>query len=278
MREGKRLFCVMLVACFAFLIGMSMAQAETFTYVDKMDGKITIPAELSPTGEEVTVEGVEEKTIYIQENEVSEDQYNKYIAAQKAYDDFMNKYSTYDPSVCTDNSHSSDSDHSCTHYDEYQKVAKELEEMYKIVCTDNWVEKSKIEGFLNDTCEEMYKIVVVKVTDKDQKDHYDIQAYTAPVTDESCFPKCAKEGDTYYDDEGKEVTEEEYKEACNPKCRIEKNKYYDDNGNEVTKEEYDEICTPENPTTGNTTPYVIGLGIGAAGIIALYLNKKKKYI
>ena len=64
----------------------------------------------------------------------------------------------------------------------------------------------------------------------------------------------------------------------NPTCKIVDGKYYDDNGNEVTKEEYERIClNPENPQTGSFVPYAVIIG-GIVVAVGLYLFTKKNKI
>lgn len=64
----------------------------------------------------------------------------------------------------------------------------------------------------------------------------------------------------------------------NPTCEIVDGKYYDDNGVEVTKEEYEEIClNPENPQTGSFLPYAVIIG-GIVVAIGLYMFTKKNKI
>ena len=64
----------------------------------------------------------------------------------------------------------------------------------------------------------------------------------------------------------------------NPTCTIENGKYYDDNGNEVTKEEYERIClNPENPQTGSFLPYAVIIG-GIVVAVGLYMFTKKNKI
>jgi LPXTG-motif cell wall-anchored protein len=89
-------------------------------------------------------------------------------------------------------------------------------------------------------------------------------------------PVCTVENGKYYDNNGNEVTKDEYNKACNPTCKVVDNKYYDDNGNEVTKAEYEKACT--NPQTGNTLPFAAGLVIViVGGAIALLVNRKKLF-
>lgn len=64
----------------------------------------------------------------------------------------------------------------------------------------------------------------------------------------------------------------------NPTCEIVDGKYYDDNGNEVTKEEYEAIClNPENPQTGSFLPYAVIIG-GVVVAAGLYMFTKKNKI
>ena len=64
----------------------------------------------------------------------------------------------------------------------------------------------------------------------------------------------------------------------NPTCEIVDGKYYDDNGVEVTKEEYEEIClNPENPQTGSFLPYAVIIG-GIVVAVGLYMFTKKNKI
>ena len=64
----------------------------------------------------------------------------------------------------------------------------------------------------------------------------------------------------------------------NPTCEIVDGKYYDDNGVEVTKEEYEAIClNPENPQTGSFLPYAVILG-GVVVAIGIYMFTKKNKI
>lgn len=64
----------------------------------------------------------------------------------------------------------------------------------------------------------------------------------------------------------------------NPTCEIVDGKYYDDNGVEVTKEEYEEIClNPENPQTGSFLPYAVIIG-GVVVAAGLYMFTKKNKI
>lgn len=63
-----------------------------------------------------------------------------------------------------------------------------------------------------------------------------------------------------------------------PKCKAdEKNGvYYDNNGNQVTKEEYDKACTSENPQTGSAVSYVIIVGGILLAGAAFFMTKKSK--
>ena len=64
-----------------------------------------------------------------------------------------------------------------------------------------------------------------------------------------------------------------------PKCKIENGKYYDNNGNEVTETEYKAACeTTENPQTGSFLPYaVIVGGVAVAGLLYFMTKKNKIY-
>ena len=64
----------------------------------------------------------------------------------------------------------------------------------------------------------------------------------------------------------------------NPTCEEVDGRYYDDNGVEVTKEEYEEIClNPENPQTGSFLPYAVIIG-GIVVAVGLYMFTKKNKI
>ncbi len=64
----------------------------------------------------------------------------------------------------------------------------------------------------------------------------------------------------------------------NPTCEIVDGKYYDDNGVEVTKEEYEAAClNPENPQTGSFLPYAVILG-GVIVALGIYMFTKKNKI
>lgn len=73
-----------------------------------------------------------------------------------------------------------------------------------------------------------------------------------------------------------EITPEET--PVTPKCKAdEKNGvYYDNNGNQVTKEEYDKACTSENPQTGSAVSYVIIVGGILLAGAAFFMTKKSK--
>ena len=64
----------------------------------------------------------------------------------------------------------------------------------------------------------------------------------------------------------------------NQTCEIVDGKYYDDNGVEVTKEEYEAAClNPENPQTGSFLPYAVILG-GVIVALGIYMFTKKNKI
>ena len=91
----------------------------------------------------------------------------------------------------------------------------------------------------------------------------------------SCF-KCRKENGKFYDENGKETTEDNWKVMCEPhKCQYLGGKYFNDKGAIVTKAEYDKACT--NPKTGDKETlrmygYIFG---GFALTAAIVLGSRK---
>lgn len=51
---------------------------------------------------------------------------------------------------------------------------------------------------------------------------------------------CSQKDGKFYDDEGYEVTEQEFNASC--KCRVENGHYYNDNNQEITVQEYNQVC------------------------------------
>ena len=90
-----------------------------------------------------------------------------------------------------------------------------------------------------------------------------------------CF-SCRVENEKYYDKDGIEITEDDYKKQC--MCRIEETdngKVYYNNKNEViTAEEYANQCQPSVPT-GASVPYVAILGGLAAAASIFFMAKSK---
>ena len=70
-----------------------------------------------------------------------------------------------------------------------------------------------------------------------------------------------------------EISGEPGETPVTPKCTTGKNgEYYDNNGNQVTKEEYEKACSSENPQTGSAVSYVIivgGIALAVAAFITL---------
>ena len=66
--------------------------------------------------------------------------------------------------------------------------------------------------------------------------------------------------------------------AC-PKCKIEGNKYYDQSGKQISEAEYNKQCTtPDNPKTGISTPYIISGAVVLGAIAIIIISMKKKFI
>ena len=107
--------------------------------------------------------------------------------------------------------------------------------------------------------------------------HYDSNGNVVSEEDylKSCF-KCRKENGKFYDENGKETTEDNWKIMCEPhKCQYLGGKYFNDKGAIVTKAEYDKACT--NPKTGDKETirmyiYIFG---GFALTAAIILGSKK---
>lgn len=156
-------------------------------------------------------------------------------------------------------------------------------------------------------CTDQYYIVIAAVSIEDDNpsnpphQYHTARAYKVNADSTKC-PTCAVEGGKYYDDEGKEVTEEEYNQACHTctvengkyydkdgkevteaeynksckSCKIESGKYYNKVGKEVTKKEYEKDCG--NPDTGINNPYLFIAIIIAAGAAIALVSKNKKYV
>lgn len=74
-----------------------------------------------------------------------------------------------------------------------------------------------------------------------------------------------------------EISGEPGETPVTPKCTTGKNgEYYDNNGNQVTKEEYEKACSSENPQTGSAVSYVIIVGGIALAVAAFMMTKKSK--
>lgn len=90
-----------------------------------------------------------------------------------------------------------------------------------------------------------------------------------------CF-SCRVENEKYYDKDGIEITEDDYKKQC--MCRIEETdngKVYYNNKNEIiTAEEYANQCQPSVPT-GASVPYIAILGGLAAAASIFFMAKSK---
>lgn len=124
-----------------------------------------------------------------------------------------------------------------------------------------------------------YSVSWVKVT-LGGNDYYQYMLYC----DESIEVKkyyCEIVDGKYYDSEGKEVTEEEYKKDCETEeiniCKIVDGKYYDNDGNEVTKEAYEKACiVPENPKTGLNVNYLYAVLIPLVALSSYVVIRKAK--
>lgn len=125
-----------------------------------------------------------------------------------------------------------------------------------------------------------YFISWVKVT-LDGNDYYNYMLYCDKTIETEDVKICKIENGKYYDKEGKEVTEEEYKKDCETKevkiCKIEDGKYYDKEGKEVTKEAYEKACTvPENPKTGLNVNYLYAVLIPLVALSSYVVIRKAR--
>jgi hypothetical protein len=91
-------------------------------------------------------------------------------------------------------------------------------------------------------CEDQYYIVIAvyKGTEGIGNEITTARAYKVNADQTKC-PVCTTENGKYYDDEGKEVTEAQYKKACFS-CKAENGKFYNKAGEEVTEAQYSKDC------------------------------------
>ncbi len=113
--------------------------------------------------------------------------------------------------------------------------------------------------------------------------YYDADGKEVTETEykEACEQKpiCKVEDGKYYDRKGNVVTKAEYEESCEaaPTCKIVNGKYFDKNGKVVTKAEYEESCA-SSPKTG-VEDYILPLGavVMLAGAAAIIIRKKTMF-
>ena len=163
-------------------------------------------------------------------------------------------------------------------YDEVE-IPKSCEDEYYIV-TAIYMEKTAPNGSLvheynvsrvyevkaNDTCKCEFK--------NDKYYNNEGKEVTKDEYNKDCN-SCKIENGKYYNNEGKEVTKEQWNQDCNS-CRKENGKYYNKDGKEVTKEQWNKDCG--NPDTGIDNPYIIIAIVVAAGAGIAFISKKKKYV
>lgn len=123
-----------------------------------------------------------------------------------------------------------------------------------------------------------YYVLWVKVSLNGQ-DYYQYHLYCNKEEPETYT--CEYKNGKYYNKEGKEVTEAEYKADCEEPvvntCKIVDGKYYDNNGYEVSKEDYEKACTiPENPKTGSNVSYIYAVLISLVALSSYAVVRKAK--
>lgn len=198
----------------------------------------------------------------------TQEEINAYNTALATYTTNVNAYNTYKNDVDTQIE---------TNNSEFKKLIPSYND-------SNWKKLTLLEttdsenkygvDYLKDTS---YFVSWVKVT-LNGNDYYQYMVYCDKTIETKTY-YCEISNGKYYDKEGKEVTEEEYKKDCDTIniCKIVDGRYYDKDGKEVTKDAYEKACTvPENPKTGLNVNYLYAVLIPLVALSSYVVVRKAK--
>lgn len=198
----------------------------------------------------------------------TQEEINAYNTALATYQNNQNALTTYNNDV---------DEQIKTNNDEFKSLIPSYND-------NNWKKLTLLEttdsenkygvDYLKDTS---YFVSWVKVT-LNGNDYYQYMVYCDKEIETKTY-YCEISDGKYYNKEGKEVTEEEYKKDCDTKniCKIVDGRYYDNDGNEVTKEAYEKACTvPENPKTGLNVNYLYAVLIPLVALSSYVVIRKAK--
>lgn len=199
----------------------------------------------------------------------TQEQKDAYQAAVDKYNQLLNEYNTYKDNV--------DKQIEGNHK-EYLKLIPSYDDnkWIELALTekDNYNYKYKIE-YPNNV---EYLVLWAKVT-VNGKDYYNYSMYCVKKNEIQYY--CEIKDGKYYNSEGNEVTETEYKVDCGEEteekyyCEIKEGKYYDNEGNEVSKVEYEKECvTPKNPKTGLNNNILYGILISLVALSSYVVVRK----